>query len=200
MPIKRISEFPEGSGSLSNDDIFLFMDDPSNGGVTKKIPLSELSSYFGGGEGGNSFGSFYDTTTQTNVSSTGVNTVSYNSTSINSGVSVTSGDRITFSKDGYYNIQFSLQYEKTDSGDDTVDLWLSRTGVYEPWSNTSISVLGNNGKAVAAWNLVVQANSGDYYQLHWHSPDTTMKLLAQTGLIDPIRPDIPSVIITAIEI
>lgn len=40
MPIQRINEFPEGSGSLSNDDIFLFMDDPSGSGITKKISLN----------------------------------------------------------------------------------------------------------------------------------------------------------------
>jgi len=45
MSIKRINEFPEGSGSLSGDDIFLFMDSPSASGVTKKISLSELSSF-----------------------------------------------------------------------------------------------------------------------------------------------------------
>lgn len=51
MPIKRINEFPEGSGSLSNDDVFLFMDDPSGSGVTKKISLSEISDAIGGGGG-----------------------------------------------------------------------------------------------------------------------------------------------------
>ncbi len=44
MTIKRINEFPEGSGSLSNDDVFLFMDDPSLSAVTKKISLSSLTS------------------------------------------------------------------------------------------------------------------------------------------------------------
>jgi hypothetical protein len=43
MGIKRINEFPEGSGVLSSDDVFLFMDDPSGGGTTKKISLSEIS-------------------------------------------------------------------------------------------------------------------------------------------------------------
>jgi hypothetical protein len=47
MPILRINEFPEGSGSLSNDDVFLFMDDPSGSGVTKKISLSEISAGIG---------------------------------------------------------------------------------------------------------------------------------------------------------
>lgn len=43
MPIKRLNEFPDGSGSLTSDDIFLFMDDPSGEAVTKKVSLSDLS-------------------------------------------------------------------------------------------------------------------------------------------------------------
>lgn len=45
--IKRINQFPEGSGSLSSDDIFLFMDDPSGDKTTKKISLSQLSEAIG---------------------------------------------------------------------------------------------------------------------------------------------------------
>ena len=52
MTIKRIKDFPDGSGSLSNDDIMLFMDDPNAGGTTKKISVSQLSSIIGGGGGG----------------------------------------------------------------------------------------------------------------------------------------------------
>ena len=37
MSIKRLNEFPDGSGSLTNDDVFLFMDDPSGSGITKKL-------------------------------------------------------------------------------------------------------------------------------------------------------------------
>lgn len=48
MSIKRINQFPEGSGTLSNDDIFLVMDNPSGSGQTKKISLSTLSSALGG--------------------------------------------------------------------------------------------------------------------------------------------------------
>lgn len=49
MGIVRINELPEGSGNLTNDDLFIFMDDPSSGGVTKKISLSQISSIVGGG-------------------------------------------------------------------------------------------------------------------------------------------------------
>lgn len=44
MGIVRINQLPDGSGSLSSDDVFLFMDDPSNGGITKKISLNEIAS------------------------------------------------------------------------------------------------------------------------------------------------------------
>ncbi|NBP01296.1 MAG: hypothetical protein EBU90_14365 [Proteobacteria bacterium] len=46
MSIKRINQLPDGSGNLSNDDLFIFMDNPSSDGVTKKISLSQLSAYW----------------------------------------------------------------------------------------------------------------------------------------------------------
>lgn len=47
MSIKRINEFPENSGSISSDDVFLFMDDPSGYKITKKISLNELITAIG---------------------------------------------------------------------------------------------------------------------------------------------------------
>lgn len=51
MSIKRIKDLPEGSGSLTNDDLFVFMDNPSGNGVTKKISLNQLRSVLGTGTG-----------------------------------------------------------------------------------------------------------------------------------------------------
>jgi hypothetical protein len=42
MSIKRINEFPEGSGTLTSDDIFLIMDDPSGASLTKVVSLSGI--------------------------------------------------------------------------------------------------------------------------------------------------------------
>lgn len=49
MPILTIKDLPEGSGSLTADDIFLFMDDPIGSGITKKITLSQIASILSGG-------------------------------------------------------------------------------------------------------------------------------------------------------
>jgi hypothetical protein len=60
--IKRLKDFPEGSGSLTADDVFIFMDNPSGVGVTKKISFSQLSSAIGGGGGGGISNIVEDTT------------------------------------------------------------------------------------------------------------------------------------------
>ena len=46
--IVRLNQLPEGSGNLTSDDIFMFMDDPSGSAVTKKISLSDLNAVMGG--------------------------------------------------------------------------------------------------------------------------------------------------------
>lgn len=42
--IVRLNQLPEGSGNLTSDDIFVFMDSPSSGGVTKKVSLDNIKS------------------------------------------------------------------------------------------------------------------------------------------------------------
>lgn len=73
MSIKRINQFPEGSGTLTSDDIFLVMDNPSGSGQTKRVSLSTLSSVLGGGGGGGGSTTVvslsYSSTINTNASS-----------------------------------------------------------------------------------------------------------------------------------
>jgi hypothetical protein len=78
------------------------------------------------------YGSFFSNVTQLNSST--INTITYNQTDEAHGVSV-SGSHIIFAYPGTYNLQFSLQVAKTDSGDDFVEIWLGRNGVYVPESN-----------------------------------------------------------------
>lgn len=88
MPIKRINEFPEGSGSLTTDDIFLFMDDPSGSGVTKKINLNQIASAIGGGGSSVSVANSGDNRILTSTgTSTGINAES-NMTFNGSGLNV----------------------------------------------------------------------------------------------------------------
>jgi hypothetical protein len=187
-----------------------------NGGVTQILagpnisisPITGLgqvtiSSTGGGGGGFNtatgSYGSFYDTTIQTNPIANIARSMSFNSTDITNGVSI-SGSTSPFNtyikteNAGIYNIQFSAQIDKTDSGTDVIDIWLRKNGIDLIDTATKLTLTGNNTKVVAAWNWFVSSATNDYYQIIWSSADTNMRLFAEPA--SGIHPGIPSVILT----
>jgi hypothetical protein len=142
------------------------------------------------------FGSFYSTVDQTNAGASVANKMTYNVTDISNGVSIVSNSRITIANSGNYNIQFSSQFDKTDSGDDTVQIWLQKNGSNIANTNTEMTLTGNNGKHVAAWNFFVNAAAGDYFEICWHSIDTAVFINYIAAASSPARPAIPSIILT----
>jgi hypothetical protein len=187
-----------------------------NGGVTQILaganvtiaPTSgkgqvTISATGGGGSNFNtatgSYGSFYDTTTQTNPVANTPRSMSFNTTDITNGVSI-SGSTSPFNtyikteNPGVYDIQFSAQLDKTDSGKDEVLIWLRKNGIDLTDTATSVSLTNNNDKVVAAWNWFVNSSANDYYQIIWYSADTDLRLLAETA--GGGHPGIPSIIAT----
>jgi hypothetical protein len=82
---------------------------------------------------------------------------------------------------GYYNIQFSFQFQNVDNQLHDVSIWLRKNG-----QNTAADVAGSGGflsvpnshggtpgHCIAAWNYFVQANANDYYQLVWSTTNAT---------------------------
>lgn len=67
---------------------------------------------------------------------------------IANGVSVVSGSRITLANAGIYNIQFSAQIDKSDAGNDDIDIWLAKNGANVSWTNTSQTLVGATGGKV----------------------------------------------------
>ena len=146
------------------------------------------------------YGSFYDSTTQTNIGATAVNLLRYGVTDFAFGISIQDNTKIRIENEGTYNIQFSAQIDKTDSGKDEIEIWLRRNGLNVVESATLIEIDGNNAEAVAAWNFLVQSNPNDYYEIAWHSNDTNMRLLARGTQSNPDRPSIPSVILSVTQV
>lgn len=140
--------------------------------------------------------SAYSTQDQTNAGATSVNKMTYNTTDFSNGVSIVSNSRITIANAGVYNIEFSAQLSKGDSGDDTIQIWLCKNGSNIANSNTEVTLIGNNGKHLASWNWFVNAAAGDYYEICWHSSDTAVTIDYQAAGTTPTRPAIPSVILT----
>jgi hypothetical protein len=146
-----------------------------------------------------SYGSFYDTTIQTNPVANIARSMSFNSTDITNGVSISGSTSpfntyIKITNAGVYNIQFSAQVDKTDSGTDEIDIWLRKNGINLTDTATKLTLTGNNTKVVAAWNWFVLSAANDYYQIIWASADTNIRLFAEP--LSGIHPGIPSVIAT----
>jgi hypothetical protein len=146
------------------------------------------------------YGAFYHTETVELTSATTAYSVPLNSTAETLGVSVVSNSRITVDNAGVYNIQFSLQLDKTDGGDDLVNVWLSKNNANVAWSNTQFEVVGGGGKYVAALNFVLTLAANDYVELKVQSPDTHMRIVASGTQTTPDRPAVPSSIVTVTQV
>jgi hypothetical protein len=144
------------------------------------------------------YGSFYDTTTQNVV---GVNTyqpVTINTTDISNQVSIANSSHIVVANSGIYNIQFSLQIDKSQGSLAHVYIWLKKNGVDVPNSATELAVQGTSSEIVAAWNFVVSASANDYYELMWSSTDDHIQIKARTA--SGVVPAIPSIILTVVSV
>jgi hypothetical protein len=86
------------------------------------------------------YGSFSDSTTQTLTADT-AKAVTFDTTEESDGVAIgTPTSRIVITNAGTYNIQFSLQVDKTDGGQDDATIWLRVNGNDVPRTATDITV------------------------------------------------------------
>jgi len=107
--------------------------------------------------------------------------------------------RITIANTGIYNIQFSAQFDRTNSGTDIVDIWLRKNGIDVVGSGGKIVLTGGAvaSAIIATWNYVLDVAAGDYYQLMWSTADTHVRLLYEAAQSSPFaHPIIPSTILT----
>ena len=151
-------------------------------------------------------GSFYDTQTLL-LTQNQAHAVPLNVTDFAIGISIENdslGDpsKIRFQYPGKYNIAFSLQLTKSDSGTDVTTIWLckgSGAGACSnvPWSATDLYLIGNSARQVAAWNFFISVAADDFVQL-MISPGTSTgtSILASPAQSSPARPEIPSTILT----
>jgi hypothetical protein len=148
------------------------------------------------------YGAFQDNTSQTAASINTAYPVKFNTTDLTNGVSVVNDGssnptRVTLANTGIYNIQFSLQLEKTGgSGNMIADIWIRKNGVDIPSTTGKVVLTGSASASpvIAAWNYVLDLTAGDYVQLMWSTSNTNVEIIA-AGATSP-HPAIPSSILT----
>lgn len=146
------------------------------------------------------YGAFQDTTDQTISSTTTAYPMTFNTTDYSEGVTLASGSRITAGYSGLYNLQFSAQFQNTDSQAKDVDVWFRKNGSNVASSNSQFTVPSKHGSVdghlIASLNFFIALAKNDYVEIVWAAESTTVSLETIPAKTSPTRPLTPSVIAT----
>jgi hypothetical protein len=142
------------------------------------------------------YGSFYSTATQTATSINTAKEVTLNTTDLSSGVFLSGSpqSRINVDTDGIYNLQLSVQLDKTAGGTAEFYIWFRKNGVDVTDSASQIRIQGNNAEIFSALNYFFSLKAGDYIEIMFSVSDLSVELLAVPATAP--HPGIPSIIVT----
>ena len=143
------------------------------------------------------YGAFQDTTTQTAALINTAYPVNLRVTDLSNGITIANNSKIKIANAGVYNIQFSLQLEKTGgSGNMIADIWLRKNGVNIDGTTGKVVLTGsaNASPVVAAWNYVIAVSGNDSLELMWSTTNDNVVIKASSATSP--HPSIPSAILT----
>jgi len=150
------------------------------------------------------YGAFQDNTDQTAASTTTAYPMTFDTTDYSNGVTVvTSGglaSRLTVANAGIYNLQWSGQFQNTDSQLQDVSVWLRKNGTNVVGSAGLIAIPNFhgsvNGHTIAGWNYFIEMAANDYLEMMWSTTNTSVSLQHLPVGTSPTRPSTASVIAT----
>ena len=121
--------------------------------------------------------------------------VPFDNTEFSNGITLVSASRLTVPDTGFYNIEFSAQAAKTAGGAVTIYIWIAKNGTDINWTNTEYVIPTASGdEDVLGWNWMVEANSGDYFEIKYGVDNTDFLWQAKTS--PALGPSIPSWIVS----
>ena len=160
--------------------------------------LASLLDVTGGSGLSSPYGAFSSNQDQTAVANTATK-MTLNTTDFANNVSISSSE-ITVANAGIYNLQFSAQFQNTDTAFQDVYIWLRQNGVDIPGSTGFVSIPnrhgGTDGHAIVGWNYFLSMAAEDYIEIYWSVPNVavTIQHLAASGT--PTKPSTQSVVAT----
>lgn len=146
------------------------------------------------------YGSFFDTTTQTATAINTATAITYDNTAYNYGIYIDPANtsHVKVSKPAIYNIQFSMQLDKTSGGVGNFWIWAAINGTAVPNTGCQVRVQGNNAEIFSAANFFLPLSNGDYFELYFSVDDLSVELTAFPAT--PPVPAIPSIILTVMQV
>lgn len=189
MADQKISAMPSAS-TLTGAELVPLV----QGGANVQATLNTITSFT------RTYGGFSSDVTQTGSISAGT-AMTFSTTDITDGVTLSSGSRLVVPNAGKYNVQFSAQLKNIDNAQNDATIWFRVNGVDVTKSATQITVparksAGIYGYAVAAWNIFLDLTAGQYIEIMWLPASTSVTIEALPASASPAYPAIPSVIAT----
>ena len=166
-------------------------------GPTGPAGVGGVTSYWGG---------WFDTTTQSIVSTTTAYAIQYNTKFGGNGINVTNDanskpTQIQFVYSGTYSTNLQPQFQNTGTQSYNLQVWATINGTIAPDSNTIVTVPQKNGAipgaVVADINFIGPFNAGDILQFWWTSPSTSVSITTTAAGTNPTTPVSPGVFLTA---
>ena len=149
------------------------------------------------------YGAFQDTADQTATANTAT-VMTFNTTDFSNGVTVESNSKLTVAQAGLYNLQFSAQFENSDTQEHDVSIWLRKDA-----SGAGVDIAGSaglvgvpskhgafNGHLIVGWNYYVTLNANDFVEIWWSTPSNLVTIQAYAAGTSPTRPSTASVVAT----
>lgn len=194
MADTKISAMPSATTPLTGAELVPLV----QSGVNVQTAISTYNdfvraSYF-------NYGGFSSDVDQTGSITAGT-AMTFTSTDVTDGVTLTSTSRLTVPVNGAYNVQFSAQFENVENTQEIVTIWFRINGVDVPKSATNVTIPARKtsniyGYGVAAWNIFLDMTAGQYVEIVWLPTVATLTLQALPASTSPAYPAIPSVIAT----
>jgi hypothetical protein len=144
------------------------------------------------------YGAFSSDQDQTATANTAT-LMTFNTTDFANDVSISSS-QITVATAGIYNLQFSTQFQNTDTAFQDVYIWLKQNGTDITGSTGFVSIpnrhAGVDGHAIVGWNYFLSMAANDHVEIYWSVPNVavTIQHLAASGT--PTKPSTQSVVAT----
>ena len=160
--------------------------------------LAEITGNAGGKYLAFPYGAFSSDQDQTATANTAT-LMTLNTTDFSNEVRIANSE-ITVANAGIYNLQFSAQFQNTDTAFQDVYIWLKQNGADITGSTGFVSIpnrhAGTDGHAIVGWNYFLTMNANDHIEIYWSVPNTAVSIqhLAASGT--PTKPSTQSVVAT----
>jgi hypothetical protein len=146
------------------------------------------------------YGAFSSNQSQTTTANTAT-LMTLNTTDFSNNVSLVTGSKMTATKAGIYNLQFSAQIDNSANTPHDLYIWLRQNGV-DITGSTGIVGLparknpGDPFHTITGWNYYVSMNAGDYIQIYWSVTNAAVTIPFYAASGTPTKPSTQSVVAT----